>query len=285
MPATMLGRLREPRQRPFRPARLDSRNRLTDGLLAFYDFRQRGQGITIPNQVGPAYAGVLEQPTDSTSGWVPTFEGAAWYVGPFVSGNPSLMRVGSAPIPALPTYAAWVILPATIPTNGLGIFGTTNSTSQYDSTHDRDLAVETGGTVRGYVFDGAPKEAVSTNTVSARQRCLFVMTVDGTNLNVYVNGQLWAQTAATGAYTGYSAPNWFLGSGWDGNASGPYVPGDFYLLSGAIWNRPLSAGEVLQFYLKPWSLFVPPIVERSVNVAAAPAGGASGSLSLLGVGS
>jgi len=206
--------------------------------------------------VGPTYPGDIAQPTDGTSGWVPTFEGAAWYVSPHGASFTSYLEVPNAPIPGTGTYAAWVILPATLGATS-GLFCTTNSNTPFDGTHDRDLYLNSDNTVSGYIFDGATKIATSTNTVAARGRYLFVMVIDGANLTVYVNGQQWAQTAAGAAYAGYTTPYWYLGTAFEAMA------GDHYLLSGAIWNRPLSPSEVLQYSLRPWSLFVPPIVERA----------------------
>ncbi len=97
---------------------------------------------------------------------------------------------------------------------------------------------------------------------------IAVGTYDQVNLRLYQNG---AQVASAAETVALQQGSGIIVSGYSSaSVTGPWN-GDIYLT--AIWNRPLSAGEVFAVSRNPWQLFAPVGRRRAYSIPAS--GGAS----------
>ncbi len=145
----------------------------------------------------------------------------------------------------------------TAPSPGsLGLIGTTNA-AWNDGTHDRNLYIDGSALLTAYIYDGSPKTAVGP-ALNGSQRYHSVFTVDGANLTLYLDGAQVAQTAAGGAYTGYTTPNFYFGAAGSATGGTFYGGGNNQLIACGMWSRALTAREVRTLYRAPWDMALVP---------------------------
>jgi len=135
------------------------------------------------------------------------------------------------------TLSAWIKKDSTAP-NYAGIFGTRNSTAvQFPYL----LSLDAGGYVR--LIAGGTTKVLSNNPISNDTWYHVVGLGDGTNLKLYINGQL--QTA-TATYTTQSANNdLVIGGQFDTDSSSLWV-GE--ISNAQIWDTSLSSTEIETLY-------------------------------------
>jgi len=78
-------------------------------------------------------------------------------------------------------------------------------------THDRDLYFDANSKIAGKVYDGGNKFVRSTTTAVAGNWYHIIMTYNGTNLQLYINGKLESTTAAGNPYSNYATPEYIIG--------------------------------------------------------------------------
>lgn len=90
-------------------------------------------------------------------------------------------------------------------------------------TYDRAMYV-IAGVPKFYIFDGATKIAASSESIVLNRPYQIIGTSDGTNIRIYVNGQLRGTTAAGNAFSGFGAGVHFITG--DSNAPEGFTRGD-----------------------------------------------------------
>lgn len=103
------------------------------------------------------------------------------------------------------------------------------------------LGVDTGNKCLFAIFNGGTKIALGTTTLSIGVWHHLAGTYDGSNVRVYCNGVEEDVTAASGNMSSTGAPV-RIGAGSGG--SGTEEPFDGDIGHAAIWDAPLSAGEI-----------------------------------------
>lgn len=160
-----------------------------------------------------------------------------------------------------------------VPTTSLMSWGSTpqDGTPRYYAR----LSSVGGGTLN-FFFSGSYHYAAP---VQIEREYIVTHTFDGSLHSTYLNGVLVGTSG--GAWTG-NAANLYLGIGFDGVLS----TSDFLISDFALWNRSLSAQEVVSDAQNPWQLFADPYEDDEIVVAAAPTGLAlspsAGSISVQG---
>lgn len=236
-------------------ALLDAGHPHVQGLIEAWMFRAGG-GYTESGAVG-RLAGTITNPTNSTSGWRTGADGPVWNIGPLTSGDTSYLAVNPIPVPALCSYEViWVQSSAA---NNTGICGTTDGTIT-NGTTDRTLTTDGSNQLVAYIFDGAVKTATGP-VLASGLRYHAIMTIDGANLTLYLNGHQVAQTAAGGAFTGYSTPHFYVGVGTTSGANAQGLGGG-QIIAAAMWRRGLRPTEVAARYRAPYDWFAPPVWRR-----------------------
>ena len=88
-----------------------------------------------------------------------------------------------------------------------------------NSTYDRSLSIGTSGLVRGYIYDGAAKDAFSSELVTVGVPFVAAAVSSGTGITAYLNGVPGTTVAASNAgFTGYTTAEFVCGYG--GGATG-----------------------------------------------------------------
>jgi hypothetical protein len=115
--------------------------------------------------------------------------------------------------------------------------------------HDRGLGILDSGKLSAYIYDGAVKRAYSTGTVSAGEWHVGIVTCDGDNLIVYLDGTAGAAVeVANYGYTAYTSPDMNFGRGYPA-----YAAVSFGGLM--MWDRALNATEAGQLASDPWAVY------------------------------
>lgn len=120
------------------------------------------------------------------------------------------------------------------------------------ATRDRELWIDGAGKFTFYIYDGAAKLAISTTSAALNTPVHIVATSDGSNIRLYINGVLEATTAAGNAYTGYTTPEFVIGSGQTSGSSS--IPGAGWQNYAIVYNKALSAEEVKDRNLSKFSI-------------------------------
>lgn len=208
-----------------------------DGPYCYWRLGDSGSGYA-SDQSGSGRSGAYQSAVSGLLAGSPRpgrpatfFNGASAYVGSnfiFNSAHASVecaIRLQALP----PTYDT----PIMGFWNGFGTFVT-----------DKVLHVRPDGTLDFYIFDGAAKYAISTNRLVVGKSYHILAAADGTNLLIYVNGELWASAAAGNSYTGYTVNNFFVGGGSEIEDSGnPTVYVNASICEAAIYAYALSATQ------------------------------------------
>ena len=162
--------------------------------------------------------------------------------------NAYTVRNVSAPV----SIEALVVLGAVggSPTN-LTFFGFNNITAGDSGTYEKSIGINGSGQFEAYVYDGGQQSAVDTTTTpTAGVLYHLVMTVDGSNLRLYVNGVQTASHAASGSFASYGTPYFNIGA-TQANASRTTTVNATFLLVNMAW-AVWTPAEVMGRYLDPF---------------------------------
>jgi hypothetical protein len=117
--------------------------------------------------------------------------------------------------------------------------------------YDREIHIGTDGKVYFLVWDGSERSAISTNTFTDNRwhHAVGVITGDGGNMKLYVDGVL-QQTTSIGTILPYTSSSYwriggYMGAGWTNTVNG-YFTGS--IDEARIYNRVLTATEVVSLY-------------------------------------
>jgi hypothetical protein len=106
--------------------------------------------------------------------------------------------------------------------------------------YDKRFYLGGDGTLAWYAWDGMGK-SVFGPIINTNEPHHIVGVADGTNLILYVDGAEYGRTACGPTYTGYTVPNFFIGSGTTTASSTRQQ-------DVAIYNTGLSAARILAHY-------------------------------------
>lgn len=144
------------------------------------------------------------------------------------------------PASGLITQMAWV-KPYSLPGNFSGIIGFANGANS--PTTDKDLVLTSTGTLDYQVYDGATKQATTTEKLVVGQWAHVAAVADGTNIMIYINGVQAASTASGPTYNAYGGPNVFVGaSGTRSDSTTRFLDGA--MRDAAVWTYPLWPGQI-----------------------------------------
>lgn len=145
-------------------------------------------------------------------------------------------------VTAAPVTVSIVYVPTSIAaTKGIFSFGA----SSIDGT-PRLIIQQNNADIKVY-FAGA-YQITATAALVVNKPIYISFTHDGTTGKLFVNGKL--SGSFVGAFTAGNITNWYLGTGYNGQALGIYH-------LGAIWSRAFSPSEVLALYNNPYQILRP----------------------------
>jgi hypothetical protein len=223
-------------------------NIVTDGLVAYWD---AGNRVSYPG------AGTVW--TDLVSGRVGTFynDTTSGAHGPdFVGGNMGYLEFDGTD--------EWIKGPADGSDMDLNVHvsmscwvwwdrgGTGNSIVAKEKVGSAQYVMGRASTGFGFYWalnlDGVWTNPLTTETLSNDQWYHITGTYDGVSMEQYIDGVLVKSTAATGAISGDSSPFYIGGLDWAHNGSTPdeWLAGRLSTVQ--VYNKGLTAAEVLQNY-------------------------------------
>jgi hypothetical protein len=133
-----------------------------------------------------------------------------------------------------------------------------------DTTHDRAFWIDASGFFTFYIYDGSLKKAISATAAVVGKPVHLLGISDGSNIYLYVNGNLESTVAAGTAYTGYASPEFVLGTGRTDAAMA--IPGSGWTNYAIRFNRALSPAEARSRYDNKFSLLQAPARRLWVSV-------------------
>ena len=148
------------------------------------------------------------------------------------AGNPSALNLTGDEV----AVSAWIRLESTA-TEGKIIAKWSDAAGAFQYL----LSTDGGDKCQFAIFNGGTKIAVGTTVLTTETWFHLAGTYDGSNVKVYCNGTEEDSTAATGNLSSTSAPV-RIGAGSGG--SGTENPFDGDIGHCAIWDKPLTAGEI-----------------------------------------
>ena len=123
----------------------------------------------------------------------------------------------------------------------------THAESPGDGTHDRNIFIGSGGNYHWRIFDGGVKDLDSGVAAVANKTVHILVTSDGTNMRIYIDGVQAATQAAGDAFTGFTTPEITILRGYDG--SSPNTFGDGAVALARVWEYALNANQVAYLFL------------------------------------
>jgi hypothetical protein len=211
----------------------------TSGLVAFYPFDGNANDISGNNLHGTVSGAVLSPNRSGTANSAYLFDGQDDFIS---AGNPTQLQITNQM-----TLAAWIRLTATTGAlrdivTKLGSTGTT--TTGYNFV--KDWSVSNGGfhRISFHAYPNGPGCLnYLTGQINASEWKFVAITLDGSTLRSYHNGLLVSEVTNQCPLTNTTLGNFLIGKGTTG-----YSPFQGNIDDVTVYNRALTASEMLQLY-------------------------------------
>lgn len=117
----------------------------------------------------------------------------------------------------------------------------THASSPGNSTHDRNIYIDSDGNYKWRIFDGGVKNLDSGIAAVAGKTVHIIVVADGTNMAIYIDGVLAATQAAADAFTGFNTPEITILLGFNGATANDFGDGAVALVR--TWPHGFNAEE------------------------------------------
>ena len=247
---------------------LDPANPINRGLVAWWPLNEGG-GIRANDISGKGNIGNLS----GSAKWAGGMNSNGVYFDAVSSEVTTTTNYGTCASLVTMTLSAWVNTSDTV-TGGKKIVGIESTQTGTGATgHDRTLSFGQDGYLHGRIYDGASKQVTSLRTINDSKWHHAVLTVtNNVSISLYLDGQFQGSAGIGATYTGY-ANSWLRIGGYKNLLGAPYYGIDGYFLgfinNVRVWNRALSATEIVQLYTQPSiGLYSPNIGKYFVSAGA-----------------